>query len=352
MAENIVLGLFIVLPGLMAGLLLLLRLQLKRRAAPTRWHHVLLANLLALGFLVTLAALAGEIYFRFIYDSTDSLLYTKVSQRWMQRYWHENRNAFRDNEVYYRELLPGRRRISFVGDSFTAGHGIKNEEDRFVNILRRAHPDWDIYILAKLGYDTGDELNLLDYLLKSHWQIDQVVLVYCLNDISDLMPERLEAFRRLNTQIEQSSWLVKNSYLVNTVAHRINLRRNPFMRGYYDMVLEGYRGPLWEKQKQRLLAFRDLVESHGGRLAVVTFPFMQDLGPNYKYQFVHDQLDEFWRAAHVPHHDLLAVYRPYPPAKLTVNRLDAHPNEYAHALATPVIDAFLEKQLSVKSLSR
>jgi lysophospholipase L1-like esterase len=347
-AENEALGLFVALPCLMAGLLLWLRRHLKRRAAPARWPHVLLANLLSLALLLALATLAGEIYFRFIYDSTDSLLYTKVSRRWMQRYWHDNGNQLRDNVNYQRQIPPGKRRITFVGDSFTAGHGIKNVEDRFVNRLRRAHPDWDIHMLAKPGFDTGDELTCLDFVLTNHWQIDQVVLVYCLNDISDLMPQRYEAFQRVNAQIEQSSWLVQNSYLMNIIAHRINLRRNPFMSGYYDLVRDGYRGPMWEEQKERLTAFRDMVESHGGRLSVVTFPFLNDLGPNYGYQFVHDELDQFWRGLHVPHLDLLALYRQYTPEKITVNRLDAHPNEFAHAIATPVIGKFLEAQLAIK----
>jgi hypothetical protein len=352
MAENLVLVLFAVLPCLVAGLLLLLHRQLKLRRVPARWHHVLLGNFLVLTFLLALAALAGEIYFRFIYDSTDSLLYTKVSQRWMQRYWHDNGNQLRDNVNYQRQIPPGKRRVTFVGDSFTAGHGIKNVEDRFVNRLRRAHPEWDIQMLAKPGFDTGDELTCLDFILTNHWQIDEVVLVYCLNDISDIMPQRYEAFQRVNMQIEQSNWLVKNSYLANILAHRLSLRRNPFMRGYYDLVRDGYRGPLWVQQKERLKAFRDMVESHGGRLAVVTFPFLHDLGPNYEYQFVHDELDQLWREQHVPHLDLLTLYRAYPPAKLTVNRLDAHPNEFAHAIVTPMIEKLIEEQLSRAQAAR
>ncbi|HWY78283.1 MAG TPA: SGNH/GDSL hydrolase family protein [Verrucomicrobiae bacterium] len=347
MAENLALGLYVVLPCLIAAVIAALRRWVRRRVA-VRWPHVVLVNFVVLLFFLSVAALGGEIYFRFIYDSTDSLLYTKVSQRWMKRYWHENQNELRDDAVYYRELLPGKRRVTFLGNSFTAGHGIKNVEDRFVNRLRRAHPEWDIHMLAKPGYDTAMEYVCLDYLMRHHWQIDLVVLVYGLNDISDLMPERSQGFRRLQKQIDQSGWLVKNSYLANTLVHRFYLLRNPFMRNFYDMVHDVYPGPLWTKQKERLLALKELVESNGGKLVVVTLPYMHDMGPNYAYQSVHDQLDQFWRESHVPQLDLLPLYRHYTARQLTVNRLDAHPNEFAHALATPVIEKFIEEQLSAR----
>jgi hypothetical protein len=78
---------------------------------------------------------------------------------------------------------------------------------------------------------------------------------------------------------------------------------------------------------------------------VVTFPLLDALGPDYQYKFVHEELDRFWRELNVPHLDLLSVYKDLPPSKITVNRYDAHPNEYAHQLAAERIDEFLKKQL-------
>jgi len=84
-----------------------------------------------------------------------------------------------------------------------------------------------------------------------------------------------------------------------------------------------------------------VVQAHGGRLAVMTFPFMQALGPHYEYQFIHDKLDQFWRELEVPHLDLLSVYKDLPPQQLTVNPYDAHPNEYANQLAADALNKFL-----------
>jgi lysophospholipase L1-like esterase len=291
-----------------------------------------------------MSLLAGEVYYRFFTDTTDSILYTKVSQRWQERYWHENRDGIRDNIEYALAIAPGKRRITFLGDSFTAAHGVKNIEDRFVNIIRRQHPNWEVHMLAKLGWDTDDEIDYLGASITNGYQLDEVVLVYCLNDVSDLMPARFEGTMRILEDLTHAGWLRNNSFFVNILYYRLKARQEPFMRSYYGFVKEAYRGPLWDEQKERLKKLRDLVEAHGGRLAVVTFPFLHTLGPDYEYQFAHDELRQFWADTKVPHLDLLTVYKDRPPKTLTVNRFDAHPNEYAHALAAQAIDKFLSEQ--------
>jgi len=110
---------------------------------------------------------------------------------------------------------------------------------------------------------------------------------------------------------------------------------------YCSFVREAYSGALWEQQRERLRAFRDLVQAHGGRLTVVTFPLLNTLGPNYEYRFIHDKLDQVWRELGVPHLDLLPIFEGLPPSQVTVNRYDAHPNERANQLAAEAIDKWL-----------
>ena len=146
---------------------------------------------------------------------------------------------------------------------------------------------------------------------------------------------------RIYAEEDKVGWFRRNSYFVDILYHRYKVSRDPAMRQYYDFVLKGYSGSIWELQQQRLITLRDLVQSHGGRLLVVTFPFMHNMGPNYEFKNVHDQLNQFWTGLNVPHLDLLPVFKDLPPSKITVNRYDAHPNEYAHALAAQSIDQFL-----------
>ncbi len=346
MGDNLTLALFCLLPAVCGAGLWRLACRLRRPGTVTRWTHLLYGNLLLAGLLLGLLLVGAEVYYRFIFDTTDSLMFTKVSQRWQERYWQKNRAGVRDNVEYAMPIEPGKRRVTFFGDSFTAGQGIKDVENRFVNRFRAAHGNLEVHMLAMPGYDTGDELDLLVSSLHKGYQLDEVVLVYCLNDVSDMMPERTRAVDAIDADLHQSGWFRRHSYFINILFHRLKARRNAFMRDYFSFVRDAYRGPLWEKQQARLKAFKSVVEANKGHLCVITFPFLNALGPYYEYRFAHDELDAFWRSLTVPNLDLLSLYSNLPPARLTVNHFDAHPNEYAHALAFPVIDKFIEEDLA------
>src|ERR1051325_2602775 len=341
MAENAVIALFGLLLCLDGWALRRFAQRRRKAKAPARWPQLLAGDALVLGFLLALTLLGGALYYRFLFDPSDSMWASKTSRRWLERYWSENPLRGRGDLKMSFHRTQGKRRISFIGDSFTAGHGIKREEDRFVNIIRRTHPEWEVHMLAQPGLDTSEEIETLQKGLQRGYELDQVVLVYCLNDISDLCPEKTEAVRFIQEDADHSGWLRRNSYFVNTLYYRWQANHDPRMKGYFDYILQAHRGPLWQEQQQLLKYFRDVVQSHGGRLLVVTFPFLHALGPRYQYRFIHEQLGRCWRDLNVPHLDLLSIYEDIPPRKLTVNRFDAHPNEHAHALAAAAIDAFL-----------
>lgn len=345
-SEDLLLLILIVLPLGFARLFWSFAQHIRHKP-PARWPQLLLGNALVLFFLLSMLLLAGELFFRFIYDTTDSLGYTKVAQAWIDRHWHHNVFGVRDDVEYEWRGNLTRRRVTFVGDSFTAGYGIKDVENRFVNRVRKAHPEWEVHMIASPGLDTGDELKMIGQALGRGYQLDEVVLVYCLNDIADIVPEWLEAKDRFPAEAKKGGFFVRNSYFLNLLYHRAQISKNPYMKDYYGFVREAYRGPLWEQQKQRLKEFRDLVESHGGKLCVVTFPFFHVLGPDYPYQFVHEELGQWWHELGVPHLDLLNTYRNVPRKQLIVNRFDVHPNEHANALATEAIEPFLKQHMAI-----
>ena len=115
------------------------------------------------------------------------------------------------------------------------------------------------------------------------------------------------------------------------------------MRNYYEEVEAAYKGPLWEIEKIGLLAFANMTQIRGGRLLVVTFPYMD---VPLRFKSAHEQLDRYWKEQGVPHLDLLATFSNLPPAKLVVNPHDSHPNEYANGLAAEAIDEFLKQEIA------
>ncbi|MCE9613771.1 MAG: SGNH/GDSL hydrolase family protein [Lentisphaerae bacterium] len=286
---------------------------------------------------------AGEIYYRGFVDSTDSFGLTLVCHRWFERHFHMNRQGLRDDRDYLLERTPGRTRISFLGDSFTAGHGIANPEDRFANRIRRAlAADCEVHVLAQNGVNSVQEVQGFAGLVGSGYKTDVLVLVYVLNDIGDLMPEWNAILDRIYSErMGEEPFLVRHSYFINMQYYRWKMMRDPDIRDYFSCVRNAYGEEAWQRQQQVLGALFDLCKEQHIKLLVVTFPFLHALGADYAYADVHRRLNAYWTALGVPHLDLLETYRAYPPATLVVGRCDAHPNRFAHELAAAAIGKFL-----------
>jgi hypothetical protein len=308
---------------------------------------LLAGNLLVLGVLVSALFLGSEIYFRFVHDTTDGDALTKASTRWFQRHWDTNNLGLRDDVDYSMKRDRRRRRISFFGDSFTAAHGVADVGDRFVNRIRRERPGWEVHAIAQMGTSTQTQQVALDTLIDRHYELDTVVLVYCFNDIDPFIPELEGVFREL---IRAPPWplapLVEHSYFANAVFYYWKVTSSPAAAAgadYFSLVEKAYLGPAWATEKRLLRDFQRTVESHGGRLLVVTFPMLLRLGRGEDEDHVmHPKLDAFWRAQGVPHLDLLPLLREYKGRQLVVSRFDDHPSAFAHGLAAEAILSFLE----------
>ena len=364
MEEDLVYAGFVLLAVVAILGLYLFFVRYKQHKSSNRgWWKLLLGNLLVLLFVSSLAALLGETYFRFCYDTTEQSAKSKTHRRWFVRHWQLNQQGFRDDQEYSPLRPPGKRRITFVGDSFTAGQGISNVKDRFANRIRQMHPDWEVQVLAQCGWNSVEEFLMLADFAGGPYEFDQVVLVYYLNDIDDATQEppqepegrfpRVEFLSRLlsNLLSKLGRPLLNHSYLFNTFCGRPLQRPflsatkpSPYSRNQHD----AYFGQPWELITPLLKAMRDMVRNRGGEFSVVTFPSVQLIRSNYEFRDVHQRLNDFWRSLEVPHLDLLPVYEPYTDRQLMVNAYDSHPNEFAHALAADAIARFLEEQIRWK----
>jgi hypothetical protein len=347
-ADNITYVVFLLLPVLSGGLLLRLVRSWGRAGRPKKGPVVTRANLVLFIFLLSLVLAGAETWYRFAVDTTDSFGRTQINQRWFDRHWKLNQMGYRDCvTVYPLERAPGKRRITFLGDSFAAGHGVTDVEDRFANRIRNRGED-EVHVWADLGYDTGHHIQLVEGLIAKGYQFDKVVLVYTLNDIGDLSPE-WKAMAEAIRSAPPPPFLIRHSFFLDTWYYRFKARLNPDISNYCQSMLQYYDGPLWEAQQRRLKTLRSLVESHGGRFLVVTFPFLQHLGPGYEFRAVHAKLGKFWQDLGVPHLDLLDLYEAHRDETLMVNAHDAHPNVRAHVLAAEAIQDFVRKSPGTRS---
>lgn len=329
-------ALAVVLGGGFVGLLR--RQRGRRPSAPA----LVSGNVLLLGCLAACGLLAGEVYYRFVFDGADDWDISLVGQRWLERHYRYNNLGVRDGLDYARRIEAGRRRISVLGDSFSNGHGLADVEQRFLNRLRRDRPDWEVHLVGGDGLDTGALGEQLRQWLEQGYEIDLVLYAYCPNDISDLSEDWGRAASRLYGA--GPGWLASNSFVINTYYYRLAALFDPELRRYFDFVAQAYDDE-WPAQQRRLRELADLIGAHGGRLSVVTFPFLEQMD-SPRFREIHRRLDGFWDALGVPHLDLLPVYDGRPRSELVVSRHDAHPSAAAHALAAERLAPFLDGVLA------
>jgi len=342
MEENILLAAFVILPILTGLLINLYFKKISSHLKKIQWLRLIIGNILVFVFLCSLVLLCGELYYRFLYDTTDSFGLTKVSLDWQERHYQYNNYKVRDSMNYALKRF-GKRRITFIGDSFTAGHGIADVEDRFANLIRSMRPEMEIHVLADNGWDTYLELSTLVKLSQDGYEFEHVVLVYVLNDIADLMEEWREILKRI--YFIEPGFFFEHSYFLNILYYHHFAVHDPDISDYYSFVHTAYDGPLWEKHKERLTAIKKGMDARGVKFSVVTFPFMHSLGPNYEYREIHERLGVFWKSLGAAHLDLLSVYESHRAKELVVNKYDAHPNELAHKMAAEAINEFLNKHM-------
>lgn len=312
--------------------------------------RLLTGNLLVFAFLASVAALAGELWLRFVFDSTDQYGVLQTTDRWMERHYRFNNEGFRDDVDYtLGPVDPGRRRVTFVGDSFTAGHGVPDVGHRFANRVRAARPGWEVQVLASNGLDTGAELRLLEREMPRHtqgrYELDLVVLVYCLNDISDILPGLADLGRRVGAD-RPKPFLARHSYLGDTLRLLVLFASDSEVSGYFPSIASAYEGATWSAQRERLRRLKLAVTRRGGRLAVVNFPFLHELGRDDPFRDAHRRLRDFWLSEGVPCLDLRTAFEGREARDLVVGAFDAHPNEEAHALAAQAIIPYLDGLLA------
>jgi lysophospholipase L1-like esterase len=264
---------------------------------------------------------------------------------------------FRGGEIGPRR--PGVRRVAVIGDSFTEGMGVR-EEDAYPVVLGQllaGAPGSPLAVevlnCGRRGYDFPELERLFDQALAL--EPDVVVLGMVLNDA-----ERSEAFsarqRYVNDWILERgrmyrgagaprlSW--RDSRLSALIADRLEAYRvgRETTRWYLDMYSEPNRDG-WERTKQRIQEMQQRMRERGGELVVAIWPLLVGLDGAYPFRAPAETIAAFCQTAGIRHLDLLPALQGRPDASLWVHPADHHPNQIAHRLVAerlvPVVRAAL-----------
>lgn len=287
-------------------------------------------------FAILLCFFLGEIVFMFV-PSSHVTIESLSSRIWMQRYWEVNSHGYRDTEWETRKDS----RVLLIGDSFTAGHGVKDPEDRFGNILDREFGDRvDFLNLGTLGYGPELELENLEWY---DGEASGMVYIWYLNDIHDPAKARLPEFAQfLDEKPKRTRTLnpVKCSYLINFIYWSFPHQSAEF--NYVEHLKTAYSDP--EILREHFDAIDQLLESAEKRemkVAVVLFPNLMDVkGSNFAIEPVLKHL----REKRISTLDLRALLTGYSPQELIVNKNDAHPNVRCNQLVADTLLPFLAEE--------
>lgn len=242
---------------------------------PQRWKARLLA--LALGFLV--APLAVEIGYRATraeaLGPTTNPRYVVHDPRLGWRYRPSVRERHRTSEFdveittnargfrggeWSLETPKTRPRVLVLGDSFTFGWGVRDDET-FSADLARSRPAWNVLNAGVSGYGTDQELLLLEELLP-RVAPDVVVVVFCENDrfenaLEVVYGKSKPRFVRRGDELELSGVPVEESWLERTSQVWRAFQKARWERGFADLPrdpAEEWRllGDLYRVMKLRL----------------------------------------------------------------------------------------------------
>jgi lysophospholipase L1-like esterase len=326
--------------ALLIGFVKLLDFRRSRRKArrPTWPANLGLGLCLSLGLVTSI-----EWYYALFVDRCDSFNKTNLSKRWFELHFDRQRNneTFRDSRDLHPRIPRGLRRIIFLGDSFTAGHGVPNLEDRFSNqfeadLEKRFPGRFVVANMGECGYDITLVDGLIDVLIGKRYDVDTVVYAYVLNDIEWFDPRTSELIKSVQSR-EPRFFLFSQTYFLNWAYCRSQVFAGSSGGDYFPHLRDAYDGPAWDKVANRLIAMRDKCRNAGIDFRLMLFPFIQSIGPDYSFQPVHEKIAAFCQREGIPFCDVTSLYRRHLKEGLVVSRFDAHPNERAHRLAADVL---------------
>jgi lysophospholipase L1-like esterase len=329
------------------GLLVVALLRVRRGAHQSPRRLVAANAALAVSMLLVLVT-AGELAFACFADFSDTFGVSNVSKRWMAVHIEaeKNKNGFRDRNELTTFVPGGKKRIIFLGDSFTAGHGIRRMDDRFTDRIaarfEREQPGkFAVANLALPAYDALFVTQLAkDELLKKHYEMAACVYVYNLNDVDRYDPNTAESLKAIQNS-EPSFFLFRDTYLLNWLYVRVIAFRSTGAQSYYENLRRSYESEPWAKVRDLLKDLQQQCQAQGVDFRMVIFPFVHDVGEGYPFRAAHARIVEFCHAEKIPVLDLEPVFRSHANEHLVVSRFDAHPNERANAIAAEAIEDHL-----------
>ena len=246
-----------------------------------------------------------------------------------------NSFGLRDREFSFTKAR-GTRRIAIIGDSFTFGWGVEQEQT-FAKLLEKklAHGKGqplknEVINFGIVNYNSAQEYALIQNVAEKFLP-DLYIVCFYLNDAEP------------RQQFYKSFWS-KHSMLIAFVMGRVRRIHSYFddSRDFRSVYSIHYQGENWKKYKNVLNGIQRFTK---GRLAVVLLPELRSLRKK-KIDQIYGNLEKFWRQHGVPVLNLNSEFTSLDRKRFWVAADDPHPNALANRMiAKNIHDFLLEKEL-------
>ena len=281
-----------------------------------------------------------------------------LNEQWRNQARQYTRNSLGLRDREYAVPKPaGCERILILGDSFTFGGGVTNDEAIFPEILERRLNDMDLFpdsvevLNAGIpGSLTGDWVDLWEE-VAPQFEPDVVLIVFFLRD-GTLTGSIPEFFGRIRTEIvnrNSKSMLYRYFYIFRLLRdYRDRLAIDKLYTAHFHLSYFGNKDDSaeWIRAQNNLLRLRDLSEKVSAKVGLVIFPILAELHENYPFQEICYLLESFGRDNSFAVHSLLPAFMGLNAPELWVSAMDQHPNERGHAIAANSLLPFVIKLLS------
>ncbi|MFN4146111.1 MAG: SGNH/GDSL hydrolase family protein [Runella sp.] len=286
------------------------------------WANIATVALMVIGLLGLL-----EMVFMYVAQSHEGDL-SKASQIWFARYWKPiNQYGYRD---FAKSNIEKKTKVLVLGDSFTAGHGLENTEERFSDQLEQklGSDTHAVFNLGVSGSDTRDEFRRLE---QFPVKPNVLILQYFPNDIAQAAQDAgltLAEFKPYDDiKIPGLGSLVMRYYLPNYIYWQF-----PHVppASITDFVQRSYSDTtILNPHLRDLQKIVDYARQHNAKMYVLMIPFLQNIDKSDDYT---KPVEQFFMNQQVPVVRLSDYLSAIPPKERIVGKNDGHASAKVNAL--------------------
>jgi lysophospholipase L1-like esterase len=239
-----------------------------------------------------------------------------------------------------------RLRIAFLGDSFTYGLGVEQNQTFCHLVEGMLSDDWPTGVLTinlgMPGTAPGSQLERFGPMI-DQFKPDVVVQVLYPNDLGVDLHFLLQNLHRMR---DERLWVGDFSRVLAFSEKQIRywLIWNQTLGYFRGGRTADEQAASWARLKADVRACKGRAESDGAVYCIVLFPWIYRL-TDYPLRGVHEQMRAMADELSVPFLDLLKTYQAVDERSVRLGNYDDHPNPAGHRLAAERIALFLRKEI-------